>query len=261
MGELLGSGNFGVQPSIERVVSEGSAGAPSFAAADLEVMSDAGNYVRWIFSELVAPHLGRRVLEIGSGIGTFSTRIAGDPKVKHLTCVEVNLGCAEAAREALAAAQVRVTHIVGDYLSAPLPKDEYDTALLINVLEHLQDDRAAVAKAHGELRAGGTLVIFVPAFGLLMSGLDRRLGHHRRYTAGRLRRLLEGAGFTVTVLRYYNLTGFFGWLWRFRIRGRTEQSRGMVRFFDRAILPVQLLVERAVRLPVGQSVYAVAKKR
>jgi SAM-dependent methyltransferase len=243
-------------------VSERS-GAPSFAAADLEVMSDAENYVRWIFAGLVAPHLGRRVLEIGSGIGTFSTRIAADPRVKQLTCVEIDLSCSATAREALAAAQVRkpVEHIVADYLGTPLPKDDYDTALLINVLEHLQDDRAAVAKAHGELRMDGTLVIFVPAFGLLMSGLDRRLGHHRRYTARSLRKLLEGAGFTVTALRYYNVTGFFGWLWRFRIRGRSEQSPGMVRFFDRVILPVQLLVERAVHLPVGQSVYAVAKKR
>jgi len=244
-------------------VSDDPAAAPSFAAADLEVMSDAENYVRWIFSELVAPHLGPSVLEIGSGIGTYSPRIVADPKVKQLTCVEVDLSCSAAAREALAGAQVRkpVEHVVADYLGAALPKDEYDTALLINVLEHLQDDRAAIRKARSELRMDGTLVIFVPAFGLLMSGLDRRLGHYRRYTTASLRKLLEGAGFTVTTLRYYNLAGFLGWLWRFRIRGRTEQSRELVRFFDRRVLPVQLRVERRVELPLGQSVYAVAKKR
>jgi hypothetical protein len=107
----------------------------------------------------------------------------------------------------------------------------------------------------------GSLVIFVPAFELLMSGLDRRLGHYRRYTTGSLRKLLESAGFTVTALRYYNITGFFGWLWRFRILGNTKQSPGLVRFFDQVILPVQLRVERSLPLPVGQSVYAVAKKR
>jgi SAM-dependent methyltransferase len=243
-------------------VSEARAGGASFAAEDLEVMSDAENYVAWIFSELVAPHLGRSVLEIGSGIGTYSRRIAADPKVERLTCVEVDPSCAEAAREALTSVpNRRVDYIVGDYLGALLPKDSFDTALLINVLEHLQDDRAAVRKARSELRMDGTLVIFVPAFELLMSGLDRRLGHYRRYTAGSLRKLLEGAGFTVTALRYYNLTGFLGWLWRFRILGRTEQSRSLVRFFDRVVLPVQLRVERAFPLPVGQSVYAVAKKR
>ena len=242
-------------------MSDGSAG--SFAAADLEVMSGAENYVRWIFSDLIAPHLGRNVLEIGSGIGTFSTRIATEPKVEGLTCVEIDQSCAEAARHALAAASVRkpVEHIVGDYLGARLPKDEYDAALLINVLEHIQDDRATVRKARSELRMDGSLVIFVPAFDLLMSRLDRRLGHHRRYTTGSLRKLLEGAGFTVTALRYYNLVGFLGWLWRFRILGRTQQSPGLVRFFDRVILPIQLRVERMLPLPLGQSVYAVAKKR
>ena len=236
---------------------------PSFAAADLEVMSDAENYVGWIFSELVVPHLGSSVLEIGSGIGTFSTRIAADPKVKQLTCVEIDRSCSTTAREAIAAADVRkpVEHHVADYLGTTLPKDEYDTALLINVLEHLQDDRAAVRKARSELRMDGTLVIFVPAFSLLMSDLDRRLGHYRRYTTASLRKLLEGAGFTVSILRYYNLIGFLGWLWRFRMRGRTEQSPQLVRFFDRRILPVQVCVERVLQLPVGQSVYAVAKKR
>jgi len=244
-------------------VSDGSTAVPSFAAEDLEVMSDAENYVRWIFGELVAPHLGRSVLEIGSGIGTYSSRIAADPKVQRLTCVEVDPTCVATARQALDAAPVHkpVEHLVGDYLTVQLPKDSYDTALLINVLEHLRDDRAAVKKARSELRMDGTLVIFVPAFGLLMSELDRRLGHHRRYTTGSLRQLLEGAGFTVTALRYYNLTGFLGWLWRFRVLGRTEQSRGLVRFFDRVVLPVQLRLERALPLPLGQSVYAVAKKR
>ncbi len=244
-------------------MTEGPAAVPSFAAEDLEVMSDAENYVRWIFSDLVAPHLGRSVLEIGSGIGTYSSRIVADPMVERLTCVEVDPRCTETARQALDAAPAHkpVEFVVGDYLAAQLPKDRYDSALLINVLEHMRDDRAAVKKVRSELRMDGTLVIFVPAFGLLMSDLDRRLGHYRRYTTGSLRQLLEGAGFTVTALRYYNLTGFLGWLWRFRVLGRTEQSRGLVRFFDRVVLPVQLRLERALPLPLGQSVYAVAKKR
>jgi SAM-dependent methyltransferase len=236
---------------------------PSFAAEDLEVMSDAENYVGWIFRELIAPDLGRSVLEIGAGIGTFSSRIASHPKVERLTCVEVDPSCAETATRTLASAPTRTTveYLVGDYFGVQLPKDRYDTALLINVLEHLEDDRAALRKARSELRMDGTLVIFVPAFEVLMSDLDRRLGHYRRYTTSSLRQLLERAGFTVTALRYYNLVGFLGWLWRFRILGRTSQSPGLVRFFDRVILPVQLRLERAVALPIGQSVYAVARKR
>src|SRR6185503_11728205 len=113
------------------------------------------------FSELIAPHLGRRVLEIGAGIGTYSSRIAAEASVERLTCVEVEPRLVDAARKALAAAQIQtpVDHVVGDYFAATLPKDHFDSALLINVLEHLRDDRAAVRKARSELRMDGRLVI------------------------------------------------------------------------------------------------------
>ena len=56
-------------------MSDDSAAVPSFAAADLEVMSDAVNYVGWIFFELVAPHLDRSVLEIGEKALTVSATL------------------------------------------------------------------------------------------------------------------------------------------------------------------------------------------
>lgn len=141
-----------------------------------------------------------------------------------------------------------------------MPKDRYDPAMLVNVLEHLADDRAAVKKARSELRMDGALVIFVAAFELLMSGLDRRTGDHRRDTTASFRKPVEGAGFTITALRH-NLTGFIGWLWHFRILGRSERSCGVGRFLDQRVLPVQLRVERALSLPPGQSVYAAARMR
>jgi len=82
----------------------------------------------------------------------------------------------------------------------------------------------------------------------------------RRDTTASFRKLVEGAGFTITALRH-NLTGFVGCLWHFRILGPSEQSRGVSRCLDHRVLPVQLRVERASSLPPGQSVYAAARMR
>ena len=235
----------------------------TFTSSDLEVMSDAKNYGNWIFDELVAPHLGRRVLEIGCGIGTFSAKIARAPGVAELTAVDVEHGCivqtTDALRSVGAGASTRVME--QDYAQAELGRAAFDTIVCLNVLEHLRDDRSAVAKAYDELSPGGRLVLFVPAFPSLAGPIDRRLGHYRRYTKATARALLEGAGFRIAVLRYYNVAGFFGWLVRFRWLGRKQQAAGQVKLFDRWILPLQAAVEAKLPwLPFGQSLYAVATK-
>ena len=235
----------------------------AFTANDLEVMSEAKNYGDWIFETLVRPHLGRRVLEVGCGIGTYSVKIAETPQVTELTCVDIERRCVQQATEALRpfgrtrSIQCRE----GDYATVDVGRTRYDTIVCLNVLEHLTDDRAAAAKAYGELAPGGRLVVFVPAFPMLSGSIDRRLGHFRRYTKPVARSVLEGAGFRVAAMRYYNVAGFFGWLVRFRFLQREQQAAGQVKLFDRWVLPVQAAVEaRLPWLPFGQSLYAVGIK-
>lgn len=75
----------------------------------------------------------------------------------------------------------------------------------LDLLEHIQDDREAVNLMREALVPGGLVVIFVPAYPRLYSYHDRALGHHRRYTAGALKALLEGNGFEVKLLTHFNL--------------------------------------------------------
>lgn len=79
-----------------------------------------------------------------------------------------------------------------------------DAVLLLDVIEHLDDDAAALAAARSAVRPGGTLVVTVPAHPWLWSAHDEHLGHRRRYTAGALRRVVEGAGFRIRHLSHFN---------------------------------------------------------
>ena len=67
----------------------------------------------------------------------------------------------------------------------------------INVIEHIADDVAALAQLRELLRPGGKLVIFVPAFPMLYSEMDRRIGHFRRYRLTALASATERAGLVV----------------------------------------------------------------
>ena len=238
-------------------------GVDDFTKRDLEVMSSAENYRRWILNTLIQPHLGARVLEVGSGIGNYSQGILSHPKVQSLTCVELDQLCLDECRLKLKVHGDRkdVTFIQGDYLSVDLPASEFDTVVCVNVLEHLRDDQEAATRSYASLAPGGRFVIYVPAFEGIAGAIDARLGHFRRYTKGGASTLLRSVGFEISTMRYWNAAGFLGWFVRFRVLGRRDQNPRVIVLFDRIVFPVQAWVETRIPWqPFGQSLFIVAKK-
>ena len=84
-----------------------------------------------------------------------------------------------------------------DLLKCPIPKNSVDILLMLNVLEHIENDVLALQKAFDLLKPGGKLIIEVPAGPTLYDDYDRQLHHFRRYTSAELRGKVEKAGFKV----------------------------------------------------------------
>jgi len=85
-----------------------------------------------------------------------------------------------------------------DLLSCPLPKESFDIIIMLNVLEHIGDDKLALSNAYKLLKPGGLIVIEVPAGPYLFDSYDRELQHFRRYSSSELLSKLNQAGFKVT---------------------------------------------------------------
>lgn len=79
----------------------------------------------------------------------------------------------------------------------PFKTDAFDLVCLFDVLEHLDDDGAALTEVRRVLRPGGRVLIHVPAHPLLFAQNDAVSGHRRRYTRRRLRRVVEESGLEV----------------------------------------------------------------
>jgi len=135
-----------------------------------------------------------RILDIGSGTGTMFGFLAEYGTVTGLEPSERAVGYAECRN---IARMVR-----GDAARAPFGKDVFDLITLFDSLEHMEDDRAALANAREMICPGGILLVTVPAFQWLRSWRETQLGHRRRYTVHSLRRLLESAGFSVDLIHY-----------------------------------------------------------
>jgi SAM-dependent methyltransferase len=225
-------------------------------AETLEIMQAAPQYNRWQYSR-IARYLGKRICEVGSGIGNISTLILSRaPELLVLTDTDSYY------RETLRQQFAGRPEVLVEELTLPDPmagarfrEYELDTVVALNVIEHIPEDLNAVRSIAGMLRAGGRAVILVPALPGLFGSLDRELGHQRRYTRKSVSHLMQDAGFRVERTFYFNLVGTLGWWLNARLRKAPRIPVEQLRHFDR-LVPV-LQVEDRVPLPLGQSVIAI----
>jgi SAM-dependent methyltransferase len=223
-------------------------------AATLENLNDAHNYRQWIF-DLIEPALGPRVLEAGAGHGTFTELLA---EGRSVTATDLSPRCVGELEERFANrsdVQVLLCDLVGSSEFGP-----YDSAVLINVLEHIEDDGAALRELNAQLVPGGKLALWVPAHMKLYSDFDRAIGHYRRYSREELQQKLFDAGFVIDDIRYVNIVGSFAWWVLACNLRRAPTGKAGVKIFDRYFVPVLRRLERNRRLPAGQSVLALARK-
>src|SRR6185369_4613124 len=175
----------------------------------LQRLRHVGRYNEWVWSRM-APHVGDRVLEVGCGVGNF-TRFLRDRE--HVVVTDNNELYLQRLRRALANVEnVRVCNVDwGDPELDGLRGERFDTILCLNVLEHIEDDDAALATFARLLDPGGRLILQVPAMRALYGEIDRAIHHHRRYERHDLVAQLQGHGFVVEEASYFNLPGIFGW--------------------------------------------------
>jgi SAM-dependent methyltransferase len=209
--------------------------------------------------EQVPRDFGARVLEVGAGIGTFSERLLANG-AQELLLIEPETACVTEL-EARFGEDPRVTVRAELLPDAPSLRDReghFDFAVSQNVLEHIEDDYAAMAAMARAVRPGGRVMALVPAHPRLYGALDRSFGHYRRYTRDRLRAITEAAGLEVEKLYSFNALGLLGWWAKKRI-GATDIGSSPLKAYE-ALLRAWAPIERRVDMPVGLSVIVHARK-
>jgi len=208
--------------------------------------------------ELMRPHVGRSLLEVGAGLGELAEVFAAGMDLERHVVTDVDPGAvAHVARRFADRPEVeaRRLDLDGDLpdLGAPV-----ETVLASNVLEHLEDDAGALRRLARLVEPGGTVVMFVPGYMQLYGDFDRRVGHVRRYTPATLRAAFEGAGLTPRVVKPVNLLGGIAWWAAVRRGGVGSPKPALVAVYDGVVVPVTRLLEKVVTPPFGQSVLGVA---
>jgi SAM-dependent methyltransferase len=189
----------------------------------------------------------KKILEFGAGRGEFIDRFSGRENI--------------------------ITHVVENdeeyfkdlslrhraFQSIDEVDHDYDLIFLIDVLEHLEDDKMFLRKFYSKLKSGGRLFIYVPARQELFSDFDRSIGHFRRYGKSELMAKVEQAEFMIEKCRYHELAGYFATAVHNVFLGKKEPKPGSLRIYDK-ILPFTNSIESILPVPIGKSLYLNAKR-
>jgi glycosyltransferase involved in cell wall biosynthesis len=220
----------------------------------LHSLEDAKNYTDWIYS-LVEPHLGNEVLEIGAGHGELTDRLQ---RGRVVTATDLSTRSVDRLRTRFAQrpnVDIRLVDI------AATTGRLYDSVVLVNVLEHIDDDANALEKLRASLRPGGRVCVFVPAFEGLYSNFDQRIGHRRRYRQSQLVSVLDRAGFGIADARYINTVGAVAWWVVARQLGQVPTQHWSVSVYDRFVVPSLRKIESGRYPRFGQSLFCVGTVR
>jgi len=204
--------------------------------------------LRWLSGE----NRGSRLFNIGCGNGVFNGQAAAagfevtafepDPDAFRIAAATAPPHCSVEQRT--------LAEIDGESVA--------DVIVMHDVLEHIEDDHAAVRRLRRLLRPGGQLILSVPALPSLFGMHDEELGHCRRYTRKSLRAALSPT-FRIRRLRYFGMWGVpvVFWYSRYRRRpypyGRVEQE-GLAA----QCLGLVCRVEERIPVPIGTSLLCAA---
>ncbi len=158
----------------------------------------------WLRFDTVWPRVAalrpRRILEIGPGVAGFGTRAAAS--CETYVGVERSADSREVAERRLAVVPGADATVVAELDDVPA-EERFDLVCAFEVLEHIEDDRSALASWFGRTEPGGTVIISVPAHADRFGAGDEAVGHFRRYDPEALRELAAGVGLTdVSVVLY-----------------------------------------------------------
>lgn len=222
----------------------------------LQRMKKLGRYNKWIFSKF-KPFLGRRVLEIGSGIGNITKFlldrdliIATDVEPKYINLLKNTFG--------------KYRKFVIEKLDISGSDTEryrsyhIDSVICFNVLEHIEEDEKALKNIFNLLEPRGRLLLFVPSHRWLYGSLDRHLEHQRRYGGKELKKKLEAIGFKVILLKHFNRIGILGWFLNGKILMRKKLPSFQLRIYN--LLVPLFKLEELFPLPFGTSLIAIAER-
>ena len=195
----------------------------------------------------------KQILEFGAGRGAIAQRIFQKTKLQPV-CIEIDPHLIEFLRSK--------SYLVFNSLDEI--DNKFELIYTVNVLEHILDDVRVLEEIYQKLNVNGIIIIFVPAFQFLMSAMDDKVGHVRRYSKKELKSKVLKSSFEIINIQYFDslgtlaalITKLVGYRGKFNLGGSNT-----LKFYDRFLLPISRTLDRLILHRIlGKNIVLVGRK-
>jgi len=226
-----------------------------YIGTELELFAHAKNWKSY-FGGVLKPFFGRKVLEVGAGLGGTTAALC-DGEQEKWVCLEPDPALFKQLATRIQTAQLPPCCEARNGITGDLATDEkYDTILYIDVIEHIEKDAPELAVAKKLLAKKGHLIVLVPANQFLFSPFDKAIGHYRRYN----RKMLHQAapdGLALKKMTYLDSAGFVASVVNKLFLRQSYPTLAQVRMWDDRLIPLSRVADVLIGHAIGKSLIAI----
>lgn len=230
----------------------------AYIGQELTIFAHAANWKKY-YTSIIRPYFGKHVVEVGAGIGATTAVMCNGIQGKWI-CLEPDPVLRLEIDRLISGGKLPACCQTQSGFVSDIPlNDQSDTFIYIDVLEHIEDDRAELEAAAARLSPGGRLIVLSPAFNFLYSPFDKSIGHHRRYDKKMLHSLTPSYC-SVEKMIYLDSVGMATSLVNRLFLSQSMPTIDQIKFWDRRIIPISKLVDRFTGYSFGRSLLGIWKK-
>ena len=216
-----------------------------------------------LIAKLIPPKA--EILDLGCGSAFFSVALA--ERGYQVTAVDSSSGMIQMARKRKKinriGSMLKIIKIKAQKIAGLSQK--FDLILILDVLEHIKDDRQILKIIRELLRPQGKIILSLPAHPYLFGKRDKKVGHYRRYSKKMIKKLLLGAGYSIKKLRYWNFLGLIIYfvsekILKKSINEKIRYNDGLKAKMIKGLIYNLLKLENHLAPPLGLSLIVIARK-
>ncbi len=232
-----------------------------YSGTELEIFAHAYHWKRYWRSQIQS-HIGEHVLDVGAGIGATARNLNHKTYQRWLS-LEPDAAMCDYIKQQCAGEPGSFPNVLHTHCGTlhDLPAEAtFDTVLYIDVLEHIEDDRAELVRAMARLTVGGKIIIVAPAHPFLYTPFDKKIGHFRRYNKRMLRAIVP-EGLQVEMLRYLDSVGMLASSANRYLLKSDSPSLAQVQIWDRWMVRSSRWLDPILGYSLGKSIVCVLTKK